>query len=212
MFRSFIPLLLASLGFILFGLVIDMPLFEWQISEITTQPPYEIRFNPSPWTAKLGDSLEDDSVIFYQFDISHCGDSFIPEKLKSVVRRSWSEEVIERITRNINRDIFPWLWLLLFLCGSYVWWYAIRYKRPIAKTFISSVIALIFICILINLGRPFYASVGSLGCLEGTITFNAKLSKTHYETLLVLFAVILAEVGAIGIMLRQIIRAVPEGK
>jgi hypothetical protein len=212
MFRGIIPFLLASLASTLFAWAINMPLFEWQVSEVITDPPYEIRFNPSPWIAKFGDSLEDRSVIFYQFDGSYCGDSFSPEKLNSVVRRSWSEESVEWITRNINHSIIPWLWTLIFLCGIYIGWYAFHYQRPITEALIFSVVAMILLCILLDVARPFFAKLGSLGCLEGTITFNARLAKVHFETLLVFFAAIIAEVVAVSMMLRQTIRAIMQRK
>jgi hypothetical protein len=187
-----------------------MPLFEWQVSEIVTDPPYEVRFNPSPWIVKFGDSLENGSVIFYQFAGSYCGSGFSPEKLNSVVKRSWGEETLERITRNINHNIIPWLWLVVFLCGIYFWWYAIHYKRPIIEVFICTIAATILLCILLNVSRPFFAIVGSSGCLEGTVIFTARLSKVHYETLLVFFGAIVAEVGAAGVMLRQIRQTIIE--
>jgi hypothetical protein len=182
-------------------------LFEWQVSEIVTDPPYEVRFDPSPWIAKFGDSLEAGSYIFYQFDVSYCGNDKNPEKLSAVVRRSQSEKVLEAVTRNINHNIIPWLLLLLSLCGIYIWWYAIHYKRPITETFGFMTVALVLSCILLVVGRPFLYSVGSLGCLDGTVIFNAKLSKIHYETLFVFLAAILADVMAVGIILRELRRA-----
>lgn len=203
MLRSFIPLLLASLGFILFGLVIEMPLFEWQVSEIATDSSQDVGFISSLWITKLGDSLE---------DVLYCGNSTDPENLDPVVRRSWSEETFERITRNINRSIFPWLWFLLFLSVIYVWWYAVHHKLSRTEAFISTVVAVMFLCILFDSTRFFYAHIGSSECLEGTITFNAKLSKIHYETVLALFASIIAEVGAVVMMLRQIRRTIMQRK
>jgi len=180
-----------------------MPLLEWQISEIATDSSHDDRFNLSSWTTKLGDSL---------VDVLCCGKSSNPEGLNPVVRRSWSEETVERVARNINRSVFPWLWLLLFLSGIYVWWSAIHHKRPITEALISTVVAMIFLCVLLDVTRSFYAYVVTSECLEDAVTFNAKLSKVHYETLLVLFVAILAEVGAVSIMLRQIRWAIIENK
>ncbi len=203
MHRSFIPLLLASLGFILFGLVIEMPVFEWKVSEILTGSSQDVGSNSSLWITKFGDSLA---------DVLYCGNSTNPENLDPVVRRSESEETLERVTRNINRSIFPWLWFLLFLSGSYVWWHIVYHKHSIAEAFISTVIAVVFLCILLDSTRFFYAHIGSSECLAGTITFDAKLSKIHYETLFALIASLLAEVGAVGIMLGQIRRAIMQRK
>jgi hypothetical protein len=207
--RSFIPFILAILGSTLIAWAINMPLFEWEVSEeIVTDPPYEVRFNSSPWIAKFGDSLEDGSVIFDQFDGSYCGNGFSPEKLNSVVNRSWGEKTLEQITRNINRDIIPWLWLLTFLCGIYIWWYTLRYKRPITEALIFTVVAVILLCIVLDISRPFFAHVVGTGCLEGTVTFNARLSKVHYETLVIFIGGTLLEIGALGIMLHSIVLAI----
>jgi len=84
------------------------------------------------------------------------------------------------------------------------------HKGTIAEVLISPLVALMLVCILINAGRLFYPYLGSLWCLQGA--FNAELSKIHYETLLVLFAALLAEVGAIVVMLRQIIKAIMQRK
>jgi len=203
MLRSFIPLLLASLGFILFGLVIEMPLFEWQISEMATDSPQDVDFNSSLWITKLGDSL---------VDVLYCQNSTNRENLDPVVRRSWSEETLERVIRNINRNIFPWLWFLLLLSNIYIWWFAIYHKHSSTEAFISTVVAVIFLCILLSSTRFFYPDIVSWECLEGIVTFDAKLSKIHYETLLVLFASFLAQAGAVGMILRQIIRAIMQRK
>jgi hypothetical protein len=212
MHRSLLPFILASLGSILFAWSINMPLFEWQVSQITTNPPHDIRFNPSPWIAKFGDSLMDSSVISYQFNGSYCGKSLNQEKLKSIVKRSWSEDILERITRKINANIIPWLWLLTFLSGFYIWWYTLYYKQPITGTLISTVIAMILFCILLDMSRPFYAYIAGSGCLEGIVTFNAHLAKIHYETLLALLVAIIAEAGAVRMMFRQIRKALDERK
>ena len=196
-------MLLASLGFFLYGLAIEMPLFEWQISKTATDSSHDVPFNSSLSTTKLGNSL---------VDVLYCGNGTNSEDLKPVVGRSWSEETVERITRNFNRSVFPWLWFLLFLSGIYVWWFAIHHKRPITVALISTVATLIFLCILLDVTRSFYSHVGSSVCLDGAVTFDAKLSKTHYESLLVLFAAILAEAGTINIMLHQISRAIIENK
>jgi len=152
-----------------------MPLYEWQAGEIITDTPYDIRFAPSPWIAKFGDSLEDSSFISGQFDNSYCGNSFSPDKMNSVAKRLRIEEALERITRNINHSIIPWLWFLIFLSGIYIWWFAIYYKRPFIETFLFTVVAIVFLCIILDASRPFFAIIGGPGCLEGTVTFNARL-------------------------------------
>jgi hypothetical protein len=208
--RCLLPLILASLGSTLFALAINMPLFEWQVSEIVAYPQYNIQFNPSPWIAKFGDSLDNGSVIFSQFNNSYCGNDFGPEKLRIMVKRTWSEEVLERITRNINHSIIPMLWFLILLSGVYLWWCSIYYKHSVVKTLLLTVVAAIFLCVLLDISRPLFAIIGSSGCFEGAITFKARLSKIHYETLLIFFAAITAEIAALCIMFFQIIKAAGE--
>jgi hypothetical protein len=59
--RSLLPLILSSLGFIMIRFVINMPLLDWQVSEIVTDfpPAYEVNIASSPWIASLGDALDD---------------------------------------------------------------------------------------------------------------------------------------------------------
>jgi hypothetical protein len=203
MLRSFIPLLLASLGFILFGLVVEMPLFEWQVREIATDSPQDIGLNSSHRTTNLGNSLD---------DVLYCGSSIDLKNLDLVTRLSWSEKALERVTRYINRNVFPWLWFLLFLSSIYVWWFTIHYKHSHTEAFFSTAIAVMFLCILLDSTRYFYAQIGSLECLEGTGIFDVKLSKIHIETILTLSTSVFAEAGAVGIMLRQIRRAIMQRK
>ncbi len=216
--RSLLPLFLASLGFILIALVINMPLFEWQISDTVTNLPREVQFKPSPWITKFGESLTDDSYI--EVYIPNEKIPCRPERLSSTVRRSRIDEVLEEIALNINKNIIPWLsdrsafGFLLFLCGMYIWWFTIRYKRPAYEAIISTVVAFMFLGVLINVWRLFFHKIGSPLCLglQGTITLSAALSKIHYETLIVFLGGILLELGALGVMVRAIIKAISESK
>jgi len=171
-----------------------MPLFEWQISETVVGASSSCKGNlPSSLTTSIGESLDRKDLL--------------PENLRFVVRSSQSGRIVEEITRNIDRDILPLLWLLMFLCGIYIWWYAIYNKRTIAEVLVSPLVAMILLCVLINAGRFFYPyPYFFLWCFQGA--FNAELSKIHYETLLVLFAAFLAEIGAIVVMLSQIRHAI----
>lgn len=212
MHRSLLPFILASLGSILFAWALNMPLFEWHISEIVSDAPFEAQFTPSPWVTKFGESLENSSYIIRQIDGRYCKNDRNPEELDSVVTRSRVERTLEKITQSINHSIIPWLWLLILLSGIHIWWHTIYYKRPITEALISTIVAVVLLYILLDISRPFFARVTGLGCLEDTITFNARLSKIHYETLIVMFASILAEVGALVMILRHIIKVVVERK
>lgn len=219
MLRSLLPSLLASLGFTLIALTIKMPLFEWQVSEITTDLPPEFHINPF-WTTKPGESLESDSYVLNQVVmILKNGNSCSPEQLTYAIRRSRSDERLEQIALNINQRITRWLTgltftgqitmaVILLLCGIHIWWFTIWYNRPITEAFIITVVAVILLGFLINVWRILVPEIGVFVCHpgpHGTVAFNARLSKVHYETLIVFFSGILLELGALGIILRQII-------
>jgi hypothetical protein len=219
MLRSLIPFILASLGFVLVALAINMPLFAWQISDIVTDLPPEVHVDPSPWTTKLGESLENNFYIPVYVSVE--GTRCRPEPLTAIIQRSRNDETLERLALNIDQKVIPWLsesskfGVLLFFCGIYIWWFTLSYKRPIAEASIATFISVIVIGILINIWRLFFHKVvNSFGCsgLEGTITLNARLSLIHYETLIIFFAGILLELGALGMILREMIRTVIERK
>jgi hypothetical protein len=224
--RSLLPFILASLGFVLIALTIKMPLFEWQVSEVTTDLPPQFHINPF-WTTRPGESLEHDSYVLNQVVmLLKNGNSCSPEKLTYAVRRSQSDERLEQIAVSINQTITQWLTgltfngqitmaAILFLCGIYIWWFTIWYKRSMVEACIMTVVAVILLGFLINVSRVFVPEIGVFVCRpgpHGALAFNARLSKIHYETLFVLFVAIAAQLGALGIMLRQAIRSVMEIK
>ena len=195
MFRSFIPFFLASLGFILFVPTVTMPLFEWQISEV-------VEGSASVCSGDLPSSLI--TTVGESLDLSN--NPYLSKDLSFVVRSSPSGMIIEGITRHIDRNIIPLLWLHLFVCGIYVGWSANYHKRTMGEIIIAPLVAFLLTCLLINAGRLFYPYLGSLLCLQGE--WNAELSRIHYGTLLVLFAAFLAEVGSIVVMASQIRQAI----
>lgn len=224
--RSLHPLILVSLGLTLIALTLNMPLFEWKISDISTNLPSEVRISAS-WTTKFGDSLEsgsynanDGSYIFHQVLVlnPNNGNSCSPEQLTSVIRRSQNDEMLERIALNVNQRIVRWLTgltqtgqltiaILLLICGVYIWWFTIHYKCPVAENFIIAVVATILLGFFINVWRLLVPETGVFVCqpeLYGTLTFNAKLSKIHYETPVILLAGIFLELSALITILRQI--------
>lgn len=220
MHRSLLPLILASLGFFIIRFVINMPLLEWQVSEIVTDFPstYEVDILPSPWTANLGDTLDDGSFILQKIRVIEDGSFCRKENLKFVVTRSQNDVTLERAL-NANLKNYSWLFawgmVELILSGMYIWWFIMEYKHGSAfqaVTFIGIAGFIYFLLLLISrvLG-PQLGYVGISDCY-GTVTFNARLLKVHYETLIVLFVCILVELGALGVMLRQIRRAIIERK
>jgi hypothetical protein len=217
--RSFLPFLLASLGLAASLLVIEMPLFEWQISEIVTDLPStsEDPILPSPWKAKFGQSLDDirELLIFN----SPC----LSEDLKFVVRRSQRDETLERVSLNVYNNtfwLFEWGWiasiLVIILSIIYMWWSILWYKQGAGLHAVIFTVLAPFICFflsqIVRLARPGIPYYFRIAECHGTITFNAVLSRIHYEMPIALLAVFLLEVGALAIMLHQIIRAVIERK
>ena len=94
MHRSIFPLILASLGFFVILIVVNMPLFEWHIGEIVTDTPSTYKIDllqPSPWRAYLGDFLDDGSYIFSGKVRTNVDGSWLfcrEETLKIIVIRS----------------------------------------------------------------------------------------------------------------------------
>lgn len=224
MHRSLLPIILASLGFVLIVMATSvLPLFEWQISETTIDfpPSHEIHILPAPWSAKLGDSFDDGSFIFRKVFVSKDGRNCLKENLNFVVRRSPNDEALERVSLNVGKSIswlFGWGLIEIVLSGIYLWWFTIWYQhRPVFHAIVYTVIAAIFFLFLTQVLRlagplfsPYYFGVAD--CFSGTVTFAARLSKVHYEMPVVLLAGIWVELGAIGIIWRQITIAVADRK
>jgi hypothetical protein len=227
MLRSIIPFVLICLGFTVVGLARDMPLFEWKISEIVADLPPNYYIKLSPWTTRLGESVlgdasDDNSYFLWQVYTPIGNNLCSPVGRKPVVKRPHTDEVLERVSIGFYQKIYPWLWgmswLILFLSGLYVWWFAILYKRPISEPVIFTVLIVIMSCWLFdNVWRALAARVmPALSCVPfaephpyfGTITFSANLSKIHYEMLAALLIGVSLELGAVVVMLRQTMKAI----
>lgn len=218
--QSLLPLILSSLGFIMIRFVINMPLLDWQVSEIVTDfpPAYEVNIASSPWIASLGDALDDGSYILQEIRVIGDGSFCRKENLKFVVKRSQNDETVERILNASQKNtswLFAWGMIGLTLSGIYIWWFITGYKQGSAfQAFIFMGIAGFIYVFLLLISRVLGPQPGYIGISDcyGTITFSARLSQIHYETLIVLFASILAELGALGMILRHIIKIVIERK
>jgi hypothetical protein len=116
----------------------------------------------------------------------------------------------------------PLLFIGVMLSISYMWWFLLHEKQDRASHVVMAVfltvIAVIIFVFLSQVIRRAGPAVGQIpyyyeiwDC-HGMVTFSARLSKIHYETLIVLLASILAEVGALVVMLHQIRIAVSERK
>jgi len=203
-----------------------MPLFEWQISEIVTDLPPDVHISSSPWITRWGESLADESYILDQVNVSSDGLPCQINRVNSIPKRSQNDEALERLSLSIKQKFTSSVGWNLFgfvlcLCGGiYVWWFALWSERPISDAFIfSAIVIIIYIFLAVGIWRQF-PPVGSIhfNCsgisdqYHGTLAFSARLWKVYYETLLVLFTGICAELGALGVMVHQIIKAILEGK
>jgi hypothetical protein len=224
MLRSIIPFCLACLGFAIFGFARDMPLFEWQISQIVADIPADFHVKPSPWTTRLGesvlgDSTNDGSYFLWQIytPMGDSSDVCSPVGSQPVAKRSRIAETLEYISLGFYQKVYPWLWgtswLILFLSGLYIWGFANVYKRPFYEPVLFSALLTIIFCFFFdNVLRPLSGRVmPALPCdmflpshpYSGTIMFNANLSKIHLEMLIALFIGISLELAALGVMVYQ---------
>jgi hypothetical protein len=197
-----------------------LPLFEWKINLINANypPDYKVYLTPSPWVTKLGESLEDRSYIFHKVFISVDQKTCLnTEDLNIVAQRPSSDKALESISVKIN-NIITWfvLWGLvqIILSGIYMWWVIIwrehrRISEALGSTLIILVSCLFLVAIMKLLGPRMswdFFTV-SYDCY-GALTYSAELSKMHYEVPVVMLIGIFAELGALSIMAREIIRAI----
>jgi hypothetical protein len=218
--HSFLPFVLASLGFTIILLSIAMPLFEWQISEIVTDfpPIYEVHVFP-PWTARFGESFDDDLYLYRKISVLKDRRECYNEDINVVFRRSQKDDALEQKWLNVYKS-FSWLpgWSLIEIVLSvlYIWWFIIWYKRQsFWKAMGLTVFAgFVFLNLIPRLMGPLSPNNfhGAVDCFNSTIAFNASLSEIHYETPVILLIGILLECGALVIMVRQIIKAIIERK
>jgi hypothetical protein len=223
--RSLLPYILASLGLFITFFWERMPLFEWQISDVATDLPstYDVSIEPSPWTAYIGDSLDDGLYISREISVESAGKSCREEDFNFVVRAPQNNKALETALNFNNLENLLWLeqWsaIEILICIIYVWLFTIWYEGPSGIGY-AAVYTGIAGCIYF-LGSQIARAFGShrllaygYGVLDcyGTVTFNAALSKIHYEMLIVLLAFVLLELGAFGVMFHQIKNAVIERK
>jgi hypothetical protein len=205
MLRSFIPFILASLGFTLISWATKVPLFEWQFSEIVTDFSSACDGTlPSRWTTRIGEDLEAKNR------------PSILANLNIVVRRHWLDETLHRISLSLY-DGRPLFFIGVLLSISYMWWFLFQDKqekaRPIVMAVFLTLLAVI-VCVFLSqavirhagpaVGQiPYYYDIRHC---YGAITFLARLSKVHYETLIVLLGSILSEVSALGVIVLEVLQ------
>lgn len=210
MFRSFIPFILASLGFALISWATKMPLFDWQFSEIVTD--YSSTCDSaltSHWTTRFGEDLDArnrPSVL---------------ENLNITVKRSWSDETLDRISLSLyNGRLLVFFGVMLSI--GYMWWFLLQGEQNriphIVMAVLFTVVAVFIFFLLTQVVRLAGPAVGQIPYYyeirhcQGAIAFYASLSNIHYVTLLVLLGSILSEVGMLVMMLHQLRRVVSEQK
>jgi hypothetical protein len=201
MLRNFIPFVLASLGFAMILWADRSPLYKWQTSEIVAVVSSVCDFDlPTDLTTRLGETFEASET----------------EDLKIVVIRSQMDALLDRVSLVVDKTI-PWLSAGVFLSLGYLWQFPTqdRHNRvsQIVMAFVLSAVAVLIWFFLSQVVRSAGPAVGwrlyhfGENC-QGTITFSAKLLRIHYATPALLFAGFMLEVGAIGIISRQIKRSI----
>jgi len=202
------------------------PLFEWQISEIVVEVPasYKVRIDPSPWKTVIGDSLSDKSYVFSRVSIwkedQHCSS----RDFDIVINRSRKDELLERLSlwprfqsRGIDWPI-PWILFTIALSMIYLLWFTYwQDHRTIGYTMLSGIFAIIGFCFIMipimKLMGPQIANLftGNTSC-QGMIKFSAELVKVNYVVPFFIFAGILAEFGALVIMVHEVVKALKNRK
>jgi hypothetical protein len=141
------------------------------------------------------------------------------ENLNYVASLSERDKYLDHMLLRLWKIItlpFMWGWTGVILSIIYIVWYAISSKQGVI--FYSIIFAGFAVILFLNLtqilrpvaGFPFPSpySFGTVDCNPGTITFNAILSKVHYETLVIFLIGILMEFAVLVIMFRQTRQAV----
>lgn len=219
MHRNLLPAILVSIGFAIAFLATALPLFEWQITGSSMDFPstYSIQIQPSPWLARVGDSL--DRGLFVSLGkvyVSKNGRDCRHEDVHIVVNRSQTDETLETVALNINKNIswlLDWNWIVIVLSILYIWWFTIWYKRPIWEAAVFTIVIAVSyyeFTQIVRLVLPRLGHLGTLECDPGTVTLSAKLSRVHYEMPIMFLVGILLELGALFAMARQMIKALVE--
>lgn len=201
MYRSLIPSVLISLGYALFFSVSSMPIFDWRISELTSDlpPTYDIYLQPMPLVTRAGESLDQNiSVLSQKISVLKNGEKCRLEDLNFVVKRTQRDKTLERVVLNLNKNsptLIEWVFISLILSIIYIWWFAIWYKRPLWAAIGFAIVFTLIIGIsflgltqILRILLPRVAPLGASGildCHDVTITLLASLSGVHYDTLIV---------------------------
>ena len=223
--RALLPIILVFLGSGLIMWASSMPLFEWQISSLNEDypPGYEVYLVPSPWIIRLGETLDNipylSRKVFISIDQKAC---WIEEGHKITIERSTNDRQLDLLSSKL-KDIPLWLFIgsliLVVLSVMYMWWILIWCEHRTIAEAVALTITIVFIISLpIGMMRWFAPRIstdyffGLCHGYRGMISFGAEISKVHYEMLLVTLSGVIAEFGALGKMLHEIIGAVRSSK
>ena len=224
MSRGIIPFILTIVGLSAISFALLNPLFDWQITEVTTDPAkYKVRMSSSTWTASWGEILPDKSYISRNMVVWENNSICSISDLDMTVNRSQNDELVERLflTRAWNVESKNWitLWLLfeIALSVAYSFWFMIwQEHRPISHFMIFGVFLIISYCfILMPTVRVLAPTVGlftgRVQC-QGTVIITAKLVRVYYWVPLLLLTAVFAELVALVMMVRKIIETVSKRK
>lgn len=221
--RAFLPNILASLGLALILLATAMPVFEWDIemnADFSTT--YKVHSEPSPWLTKLGESLDDRSYILKKVQVL-VGEAICTNDQEFMaVQRLPNEKSLESISVAINKYT-SWLigssFVVVILSAIFIWWCTVwQDHRPISSAIPPILLSVLFLCLLVAVLRlvdprvsgPHYFMISDQ--CQGSLTLDVKLSEMNVAMPLIMLVGFLGELTAIGVMLRQFIKAMIQGR
>jgi hypothetical protein len=223
--RALLPIILAGLGLFLIMWATTIPLFEWKVSEVKSNFPqsYEVNVDPSPWISKLGESLDNSYYTFRKVRISIGQNACLNTgSLNIVLERPSRDRVLESLSTNLNLSLswlIPMVWGVFILSGIFFWWVIIWQEHlPVSRAVFPITVVVIIFCLLMGILRLLNPALATdyfgpvANECSGTLVLNAQLSRIHYGTQIMLGLGILGEIGAMGIMLRQFIVTIIQGK
>jgi hypothetical protein len=147
MFRSVLPNILVSLGYVMILLALgsSIPLFEWKTDELVTDfpPTYQVRVSSSPITTNFGEALKDSSY-YGRIYVLHGGTICNLADVNFNARLLYSRSALERASLKYFTDentmrLIEWVVGELILSVIYIWLFMIWYKRPFWEAIVFSI-------------------------------------------------------------------------
>ena len=222
MFKSVIPNILVSIGYILILLGISRPFLEWQIRDLVTDFPstYKVNVSSNSLKTRLGEALQQTKDLGRVDVINGETSCFLNLRFDGMRARDGEEleQALAKYFSNKNiTSLVGWVLAGFYLSIIYIWLFTIFYKRPVWEAAVFTVLAGFIFILLTQIVRPFLWTIGStfdhfegIPCYPGSATFTIALSKIHYETLIALLAGIVAELVACIMMIQSIMNWIVE--